>query len=235
MIPAIIWTISFGISLLLAGVVASFSVVLYMALFAALSGTKQPFRNGLLLMAGLAGSLLLLAVLFVVTQPEVFSMQTMMARVGDMRTNTVDIILGLLCLSGGMYVLHRKRTPQGARELDRPEKLKSSKASVGGTALASLGFIRGITRVTGIAALLFAVRMISHTVEQFTFQLVWVVVLVALSMAPYAIIFALRLWYPAVFRRSQKSLQRIIDLRPQRYTGEILFGVGLLFIALSFL
>lgn len=233
MVTSVIWIITFGISLLLAGIVASFSIVLYAALFTALSGARRPLRNGLLLMTGLTSSLLLLAFLFMVTQPEVFSMQEVMTRIGGVRTNSVDAILGLLCLLGGMALLYRKQVSKGVYEVDRPEDIKPLKMRAGGAALASLGFVRGLTRVTGVAALLFAVRMILHTVEQFTFQLLWVVVLISLSMVPYASIFALRLWRPAVFRRSQKILHRIIASRPQRYTGEVLVGVGVLFLGLS--
>lgn len=101
MVTSVIWIITFGISLLLAGIVASFSIVLYAALFTALSGARRPLRNGLLLMTGLTSSLLLLAFLFMVTQPEAFSMQEVMTRIGGVRTNSVDAILGLLCLLGG--------------------------------------------------------------------------------------------------------------------------------------
>ena len=235
MITSIIWIVSFGVSLLLIGVVASFSIVLYIALFTALSGAKRPFRNGLLLIAGLAGSLLLLAMLFMATQPEIFSTQTVIEIVGALRTNVVDMALGLLCFTSGVYVLYRKRTPQDIQELNELKKPKLSKMKAGGTAFVSLGFIRGLTRVAGIAALLLAVRMISHAVDQLTFQLLWVLILVILSMTPYVTIFVLRLWYPVIFLRSQKILKRIVALRPQRYVGEILAGVGVLFVGLSFL
>ena len=235
MITAIVWIILFGVSLLLVGVVASFSVILYATLFTVLSSTKHPYHKGILVTVGLSGGLLLLALLFMGVQPEIFLVRSAMTTAGAVHTNAVDVALGLICLIGGVFVLYRKRTLKDSSKLVDTKKMSVTKKRAGDAALVGLGFIRGITRITGVAALLFAVRMIMHAVDQPVFQLVWVLVLVALSMVPYAIIFALRLWYPTVFRHAQRSLQRITGLRPGRYLGEVLITVGMLFMGLSFL
>ena len=235
MITAIVWIILFGASLLLVGAVASFSVILYVTLFTVLSSAKHPYHKGMLVAVGLAGSLLLLALLFMGAQPEAFLARSIVTTAGTLHANTVDVVLGLICLAGGVFVVYRKRVLKSSPKLADAKKVSTAKKKVGDAALVGLGFIRGIARITGVAALLFAVRMIMHAVDQPAFQLLWVLVLVMLSMVPYAIIFALRLWYPTVFRHAQRSLQRITSLRPGRYLGEILIIVGVLFTGLSFL
>ncbi len=229
MITAIVWIILFGASLLLVGAVASFSVILYVTLFTVLSSAKHPYHKGMLVAVGLAGSLLLLALLFMGAQPEAFLARSIVTTAGTLHANTVDVVLGLICLAGGVFVVYRKRVLKSSPKLADAKKVSTAKKKVGDAALVGLGFIRGV------AALLFAVRMIMHAVDQPAFQLLWVLVLVMLSMVPYAIIFALRLWYPTVFRHAQRSLQRITSLRPGRYLGEILIIVGVLFTGLSFL
>ena len=117
MITAIVWIILFGASLLLVGAVASFSVILYVTLFTVLSSAKHPYHKGMLVAVGLAGSLLLLALLFMGAQPEAFLARSIVTTAGTLHANTVDVVLGLICLAGGVFVVYRKRVLKSSPKL----------------------------------------------------------------------------------------------------------------------
>lgn len=228
----IISIISFGIGLIIIGVVAGFSFVLYAMQAAVLGDKKNPMKKGLALAAGVASGLLLLAMFFLLVQPETFQIVSIWDIADGLRTNSVDILIGLLGVICGVYVVllgyRRKVQPVPATRPSAP-----TKGYGGGAALFSFGFGRAITRVTGVAALLLGVRTITHATDILAVKLGFLIIMLAAAMLPYIIMLAMRFWRPTSFAHIERSLERVKSIRPYRTAGALLVGIGLVFLLLS--
>lgn len=225
--------VSLLIALVGIGLAAGFSFVLYMTQVAVLSSNKAPLKKGLVLTAGITSGLVLLGGFFLLAQPETFSVSSVWGMIDGYRTNLVDLLIGILCLIGGVHVLLRARRLVPSPIVPAPS-LKG-RALAGNATLFSLGFGRAVTRVSGIAALLLGVRTIIHATDAPLMRLLLVAVLLAAALLPYAIILAARVWRPALFRRIEQLLVRVKSFRPYRSVGIFLVAVGCIFILLSLL
>ncbi len=223
------------IGLVIIGLTAGFSFVLYATQVAVLGGTKMPLRKGLLLLAGVASGLLLLTTFFIFVQPETFRISSVWEIVGEYRTNSVDIVIGLMSLCAGMYIVLLGRRHRGQRLALTPQPPVQTKGRTGGAALFSFGFVRAITRVTGVAALLLGARTVVHATSNLLVGVALIVILLGAAMLPYVVILAARYWRPKLFMHIERYLTRIKNLRPYRTVGVSLMVMGILFMLLSFL
>lgn len=227
--------ISFIIGLIIIGLTAGFSFVLYATQVAVLGNAKTPLRKGLLLLAGVTSGLLLLTAFFLFVQPETFRISSVWEIVGEYRTNSVDVVIGLISLSAGMYVLLLGQRHRERQSVLVPQPPVQTKGRMGGAALFSFGFVRAITRITGVAALLLGVRTIIHATNNLLVGAALIIILLGAAMLPYLVILAARYWRPNFFVHIERYLAKAKNLRPYRTVGVSLIVMGILFMLLSFL
>lgn len=220
--------VAFILGLILIGLVAGFSTILYATQVAVLGSKKAPFQKSFILLSGVGAGLLLLTLIFFLTQPETFQVTSIWEVIKGYRTNAVDMFLGLLCIGGGISSII-----VGQRAVTKPIATPKMQKGVGSTALFGLGFIRAITRVSGVAALLLGVRTIVHATDLLFFQCILLAALLAAAMLPYAVIVGARYWYPLIFSRIERVLTKARSLRPYYSIGIFLVIVGMVFLTLS--
>jgi MFS family permease len=226
--------ISWIISLLILGLIAGFSFMLYAAQIAILSSETAPIKKGFIFAAGAASGVALLAVIFLFMQPEMFKIDLVWSIFGKNRTYIVDVIIGFICILGGLYVLTRS-LHRDSKAKPGLKASKKSKAKLGGAALFGLSFGRSITRVSGIAALLLGVRLVIHATDSIIIRALLVALLLAAAILPYVLMIAARAWRPSLFLAVEKILSRVKNFRPYRLIGSLLLVMGCAFFVLSFM
>ena len=230
---ALVSVLSFVVGLIVIGVVAGFSIILYATQMALLGDAKAPIKKGVIQIAGIATGLVLLAVFFFLVRPETFHISSVWEVLEGYRLNVVDILVGLASLGGGIYImlLGHRRTVKPAPV---PHASVHTKARLGNAAVFSLGFVRAITQVTGVAALLLGVRTVVHTTDSWILQIVSTALLLIAALLPYGAMVAARLWHPRLFAHLEHYLTKIKSFRPYRTAGVLLVLIGLLFLVLAF-
>lgn len=210
-------------TVIIVGLVAGFSAVLYAAQYRVLARKQSPVRGSLFLMAGVSLGLLVVTVVFAVTQPEFiqwagFSFDWVSAY----RSRLVDVALWVAIGVSGVVLLRRSRTSRSAVNEKRNSvgqdefplgefetELRTGKQAKGGdVALFSLGLVRSVTRVSGLAALLYGVRMIYSFTLWPVLQLGLLGVLLVSSLAPYLVLFGARFVYPEFFQQIGRKWQK---------------------------
>lgn len=219
MIALLISIISLLIGLLAAGLVAGFSPMLYGMQVAVLGRKKQPTKQALSLIAGVAAGLTLLAIIFLFTLPESFRLVSFIPALSSMRTPLLDNMVALLCIGAGIYLFARSQ--QVPLEKAQPAGGEAAGAKTGNAALFGIGFLRAMSRVSGVAALLVGVKMIVAFSGIFLVQASLLVLLLAIALLPYSAIFAAKVWHPVFFMKIRQLLER---LKP-RYSGRVVGGL----------
>lgn len=228
--------ISFMVGLVIVGVVAGFSFMLYATQVAVLGSKQAPLRKGLALAIGVASGMVILALLFLLLQPETFHVISVWELIDGYRTNMIDSFIGLLCIVCGIYLVLLGQRRKGWQLNSTPRPSASIKKQKGSSvALFSFGFGRAVTRVTGIAALLLGVRTIIYATDDSLLRLLFLMILLAAAMLPYVIILAAKVWRPSLFLHIENYLAKVKNIRPYRTVGVFLVVVGAMLVLLSLL
>lgn len=104
--------IGYVIGLVAIGLVASFSVLLYITQVAVLSNNSRAVQKSLTLMSGVAAGVLLLLGIFVLIQPETYYVPSASVMIGTYRTTWTDASIGVICILVAVYLFSRKSVNQ---------------------------------------------------------------------------------------------------------------------------
>lgn len=212
------------------GIVASFSPMLYAGELASLTQSKRPVYQTAVLLAGILTPILIIATLFMLfvnpTQP------TPLDGLGDDHFNFralpwFDIIIGLLLTTAGIVYLIVRRNMA-------PKRLADKSHFVNNTAtLYWFGLTKTLISVSGLAALLLAIKIIKQASPIVLFQFSFLPFLIAGSLLPYGALLLIHLYVPDVFRRIQGGSDRLMHADYHKLLGTILLGIGIYFLALA--
>lgn len=218
--------------LVVTGLVASFSVMLYASQMAILSDARAPIAKSVALMAGIACGLALLLCVLLLVQPETLQLPAVWVNIAGRRTNTTDMILGVGVILAGVGNLLWGRNKRRHRTVKPDGSVVTGKN--GRTAvLFSFGFVRAITRVTGIAALLFGVRRIFHATDAMMARLLLLLLLLAASLIPYVAMLLIRLMHPSYFVKIQHGTARMKNMWTYKTVSIVLMIIGTALIVLA--
>jgi len=195
------------ISLLLYGIIVSFSPTLFLTEVAILTRSKKPFIHTVAFMAGISIPLILYIVLAILLTDANQHLQIPTARQVIGNIPIVSFLAGLLLFSAGLKL---KTNKQAARLTEDSHKETSDKLFESKT-LFWFGLIKMGTSLSSIAAILLGVGFIKSFVTRGAFQAVALIWFLAISLLPFVGIASLKRYAPTTFTRLQKSSDKVAN------------------------
>lgn len=193
------------ISLLLYGIIVSFSPTLFLTEVAILTRSKRPFIHTIAFMAGISIPLILYAGLAIALTEAGQHFQIPTARQVIGNIPIVSILAGLLLFGAGLRL---KTSKQATKSHEDNHKETSDKLFESKT-LFWFGLIKMGTSLSSIAAILLGVGFIKSFVIRGAFQAVALIWFLAISLLPFIGIASLKRYAPTTFTRLQKSSDKV--------------------------
>lgn len=193
------------ISLLLYGIIVSFSPTLFLTEVAILTRSKRPLIHTVAFMAGISIPLVLYIGLAIVLTEAGQHLQIPTARQVIGNIPIVSILAGLLLFGAGLRLKTGKQTAKISQDThkDTSDKLFDTKT------LFWFGLIKMGTSLSSIAAILLGVGFIKSFVTRGAFQAVALVWFLAISLLPFIGIAGIKRYAPTTFARLQKSSDKV--------------------------
>ena len=180
MIPFILSSVQLLLSTLLVGIIAGFSPVLYTLLVGFISKGSKSLKPAYTIIAGVTSAVFVISAIFLLVQPETINFATQREFLDTLGGKITDTLLGVVSLIIGVFLLVLAKKPKSQKPLKQLNASKNPKKALTGTiGLFSFAFARSAGGITGVAALLFGVRLILHSNTGFI-----------IGFASYAMIFA---------------------------------------------
>jgi len=181
------------------GVIVAFSPILVVTELTVLTRSKQPARHIVAFILGIAtaiGLLLFIAITsifsidpgYVIVLPSVHEI----IRAAPL----ADLLIGILLLVTGIRMYRTKVSAKNSAP--------SSDKSPGTKSLFWFGFLKMVTSLSSITAILLATRLIKTSVPEGTIQWIAVVWLIGISLLPFIVIAVLQNRKPASFAKIQR-------------------------------
>lgn len=190
------------------GIVIAFSPTLILTEIAILTRSKEPFLHTLSLISGIAVSVTLfsLATVLFVDPAKVIELPTTTDMLGTVPL--MDIAAGILLATIGLRLLR----PAGVQ--DHAPK-QSSHYTMKPKTLFLFGFIKMSTSLSSVAAIIIASRFIMTYYTFNTAQFAAILWLIGISLLPYILLIAAKLYRPQLFSKIQHASDRVntLDLR----------------------
>lgn len=171
------------ITIVLLGLIAGFSPTLYIAQAASIAKPKSAVRFTLALMSGVLVATITLMILF-----QIFSLNSLIniihSTVQALLVSVVfNVLIGAAFIFGGLRYIHTKDTKK-AYEADT----KAVKKYGGFSALLGFGFVKTFLSISGVTAIFIAGNIISSATNIFLERIIFTLVFLAASIAPFLLI-----------------------------------------------
>lgn len=214
------------ISLLLYGVIVSFSPTLFLTELAILTRSKRPLIHTIAFMIGISIPVILyIALAVVITDAgNNFTMPNAREVIGSLPI--VSIIAGILLFSSGLRLKTDRKVVNESEEATKespesPEKIFHTKT------LFWFGLIKMGTSLSSIAAILLGVSFIKSFVTRGVFQAMALVWFIVISLLPFLGIASLKRYAPKTFARLQKSSDRVTAFNWLKVLRWVLLASGI--------
>lgn len=215
------------LSLISLGVVASFSPTLY-ALTAAVS---QSGRSTELLRSKLSG--IVLGILFLATLFQFFHPDTLVSLFNSTVTALV-ISTWFYILIGGLFIAHGIIRLQSSPVLPGEPKVPVRPKTGSRWATASIGFLKTTFKLSAVASVLIATRVIIETTSLASGRLLLFMVFIAGALVPFIGLFVLFRTYPRLIVKARARLTQVRKfLETSRFIAVIAVTVGAAIIIFS--
>lgn len=222
----IITLVGFFLSLFMVGVIASFSPVLYATQLTILARGKQVVHQSFVFIAGILSGLFFLSLCIAIIQPETITFFVRLDTVWYLHGWWINGGIGLLCVTIGAYLMaSQPREPQPGKPAMSPRKQTA--------AFYSLGFARSVTRVTGVAALLFGIRLIVQFKAPLLVRTAAFIIMMIGAAAPYVLLVVFKQKAPSFFAKINKEATKLRGYVSRRYSGGALIIMGCAFLILA--
>lgn len=223
------YIISFGLAivvLLAVGLIASFSPLLYVTQYRLLAKANGSYRSSLSLIMGILAGITFLVVLLVLFQSEVVYIAAATNYLEPEVLAWFDLGVGLALVIISIGLIWRLQKTDGQKVINN-----SASNNAQSTSIFVFGFVRSITRLTALAALLFGIHYINATTFWWTLKSILVAVLIFGTMIPYLVMWVAKLFRPNYYRRMSEIFKKITSEKLKIITAILLGILGILFIA----
>ncbi len=200
------------------GIIIAFSPTLIIAEIAILTRAKNPVIPTVLLITGIAASVALfgLVTLLFLDPANEIAIPSTREVLGTIPI--ADILVGILLAVGGIKLLR----PDPGQQSTNARKLEFSMSS---KAVFWFGFIKMSTSLSSLAAIIIASRYIKTYYAGEPIQFAALFWLIAIAVAPFALLVAAKLYRPQLFGKIQSASDRVNKLDWRRLiAGAMLLG-----------
>lgn len=219
------------ISLLLYGIVVSFSPTLFLTEVAILTRSKRPFTHTLALLAGISVPLIIYIVLAISLTDANQHLQIPTIREVFGNLPIVSILAGLLLFGAGLRLETNKQAAEISPDIHQESSTKLFKTKT----LFWFGLIKMGTSLSSIAAILLGVSFIKSFVTFGAFQTMALAWFLIISLLPFISIAGVKRYAPATFAHFQKSSDKVASydwLKILRWVF-LISGIYLIFFGLT--